>query len=124
MKQLYLAKRYFSFPSRKWDIPSTIVNRTSSLQSYHTEAQGKHYCRIREHIHSIQQDIFKHPAPEPEQPQNPQPSHIPKPFLSARAHPHIPQPICPDHKSTTTASNSHIPRPQHERISSQTPIAH
>ena len=104
---------FLSLGDQSTYIPSTIVNKAYTQQNYHIEAQGKQYHRTWEHIWLIQQDIFKYPIYEPE-PQNPKPSHMPKPSLYSRAHPqpiHHQQPVHPNSKlSATRASHSHIPR--------------
>ena len=77
-------------------IPGTIVDKASMLCSYTIKAQGKQYCKTREHICPIQPDIIlrnmmQHLEPQ----QSPKLSciPIPKPSCSAplcsqaRAHP-------------------------------------
>ena len=94
--------------------PGMIIDRASTPRGYYIEAQSKQYCRTRQHIRPIQQDIFKSPVPKPKA-QLPKPSCIPKPSLSARAHPNtLPQSIHPKPKGLAstayTISNSCIPR--------------
>ena len=100
-------------------ISSTIIDRASTPHSYNMETQGKRYCRTREHICPIQQDIFtRNPTPELE-PHTFHPSCIPKPYPPTRAQHQSIQKVYRSH--TTQPINSHIPWLQGQEPSGPVP---
>ena len=91
-------------------MPSTIVNRASTPKSYLIDTQGKWYCRSRECIHLLQQDIFKVTTSQPQG--NKKPTHFPRPHPISK-HRGLPQPSkCSPSHSKSTKSNIHIPHLQ------------
>ena len=70
-------------------IPGTVVDKATELCSYIVEAQGKHYCRTREHLRPIHTNLFS-PATHKPQPPKPKvlPTGIPKPNLHLKHTPH------------------------------------
>ena len=91
-------------------IPRAIVGKATMLHSYITEAQGKCFCRTREHIRPIHLNISvsstAKQSPKPTT-KTPQPSHIPMPnphFTSVSQHKNL----LPKHSLHPL---SHIPKP-------------
>ena len=58
-------------------VPSTFIETVSIPRSSLIKAQGKWYHRSREHIHPLQQDLFK--VTNPQLQRTPKPTCIPKP---------------------------------------------
>ena len=91
----------FRSPGQDEYIPRTIVNRTTVQHSYIMEAQGKCYCRTREHLRPIHINL---PSPKTHQPQPPNPKPLPscisKPCFHSK---HTFQP--------KTSTPAHIPHP-------------
>ena len=82
------------------------------------KAQGKRYCRTREHIHQIQQDIFTRNSTTKLEPQIPMPSYITKLSPPTRAQSQPIQRVTRSH--ITQPSNGCIPGCNTINPSSQT----
>ena len=100
-----LAKKCYSFTCQPALIHPQHHHRTASTpRSYLTDAKGKQCHRSREHIHPLQQDLFK--VTNPQLQKTPKPTCIPKPkpIAKPRALPNLP-------KHIPLKSKSYIPIP-------------
>ena len=112
---LTMVRKYYSFPQQVSSHTSLVPSKKQHPpRSYWIDARGKWYCRCQEHIHPLQQDLFKVTTPQLQEP--PKPTCIPKPntLTKPRA---LPQPP----KHTPSKSKSHIPVPHLQQPSQPNP---